>query len=274
MLSITPAPPWPNPSPARSRRHDPCSGWGAPPSFSPGVSASGVSPRPTHLLGAIPRRPVAFGAMNLLSIWPSHAFLGVALAIEFIGPLTVALLSSRHRADFIWPDTGYRRAAAALPLQVNTAGHRSWEPHWPGAGLSGASHAHWERAGALLGAQAPVLGMWGGHPCWSPFGLEGERGVIHRARDPHHHRGGAASSAHPLLFEMFAPRRLPSQELRHSHQRANRAMGALMDWYGWANNCPLSQWLGITAIIAASMGTTCRRVVDKPVPPEPKSGPA
>ena len=127
------------------------------------------------LLGAIPYG-LSLGAMNLLFYLAiARIPLGVALAIEFIGPLTVALLSSRHRADFIWLILAIAGLLLLLPLRAT---QQAIDPL--GAALALGAGLFWglymltgKRAGALLGSQAPALGMWVGTPLVLPFGLEG-----------------------------------------------------------------------------------------------------
>jgi inner membrane transporter RhtA len=145
--------------------------------------------------------------------------LGVALAIEFIGPLTVALLSSRHRADFIW----LILAIAGLLLLLPCGQHeQAIDPL--GAALALGAGLFWglymltgKRAGPCW-AQAPALGMWVGTLLVLPFGLEGAieasftvpviLTII-----------GAALERHPLLSRDVCPAPPSPQELRHSHQR-------------------------------------------------------
>ncbi|MFQ2499453.1 EamA family transporter [Aeromonas caviae] len=210
------------------------------------------------LLSAIPYG-LSLGAMNLLFYLAiARIPLGVALAIEFIGPLTVALLSSRHRADFIWLILAIAGLLLLLPLRAT---QQAIDPL--GAALALGAGLFWglymltgKRAGALLGAQAPALGMWVGTLLVLPFGLEG---AIEASFTVHVILTiigvGLLSSAIPYSLEMFALRRLPLKSYGILTS-GEPAMGALMGLVWLGEQLPLSQWLGIAAIIAASMGTT------------------
>ena len=210
------------------------------------------------LLGAIPYG-LSLGAMNLLFYLAiARIPLGVALAIEFIGPLTVALLSSRHRADFIWLILAIAGLLLLLPLRAT---QQAIDPL--GAALALGAGLFWglymltgKRAGALLGSQAPALGMWVGTLLVLPFGLEGAIEASFTVPVILTIIGvGLLSSASPYSLEMFALRRLPLKSFGLLTS-GEPAMGALMGLVWLGEQLPPSQWLGITAIIAASMGTT------------------
>lgn len=210
------------------------------------------------LLGAIPYG-LSLGAMNLLFYLAiARIPLGVALAIEFIGPLTVALLSSRHRADFIWLILAIAGLLLLLPLRAT---QQAIDPL--GAALALGAGLFWglymltgKRAGALLGTQAPALGMWVGTLLVLPFGLEGAIEASFTVPVILTIIGvGLLSSAIPYSLEMFALRRLPLKSYGILTS-GEPAMGALMGLVWLGEQLPPSQWLGITAIIAASMGTT------------------
>lgn len=210
------------------------------------------------LLGAIPYG-LSLGAMNLLFYLAiARIPLGVALAIEFIGPLTVALLSSRHRADFIWLILAIAGLLLLLPLRAT---QQAIDPL--GAALALGAGLFWglymltgKRAGVLLGTQAPALGMWVGTLLVLPFGLEGAIEASFTVPVILTIIGvGLLSSAIPYSLEMFALRRLPLKSYGILTS-GEPAMGALMGLVWLGEQLPPSQWLGITAIIAASMGTT------------------
>ncbi|MGL6458688.1 EamA family transporter [Aeromonas hydrophila] len=209
------------------------------------------------LLGAIPYG-LSLGAMNLLFYLAIERIpLGVALAIEFIGPLTVALLGSRHRADFLWLALAIVGLLLLLPLR---AAEQTLDPL--GAALALGAGVFWglymltgKRAGALLGARA-ALGMWVGALLVLPFGLGGASEATFALPVVLTIVGvGLLSSAIPYSLEMFALRRLPLKSYGILTS-GEPAMGALMGLLLLGEQLPPAQWLGIAAIIVASMGTT------------------
>ncbi len=164
--------------------------------------------------------------------------LGVALAIEFIGPLTVALLGSRHRADFLWLALAIVGLLLLLPLR---AAEQTLDPlgrRWrSGQGVLGLYMLTGKRAGALLGRRrrrwACGWGFAGAalRPRWC------ERGDLHPARGADHRGGRAALQRDPLLLEMFALRRLPLKSYGILTS-GEPAMGALMGLLLLGNSCP------------------------------------
>ena len=199
------------------------------------------------------------GLMNLLFYMAIERVpLGIALAIEFIGPLTVALLGSRRRGDFIW--LGLAVGGLLLVLPLRGAG-QSIDPL--GALLSLGAGVCWglyiitgRRAGRALGASTPAFGMAIGTLVVLPFGWgPASSGLLDPAILSVAVAVAVLSSAIPYTLEMYALRRLPPQSFG-TLTSCEPAVGALVGMTFLGESLPPSQLLGIAAIIVASVGTT------------------
>lgn len=87
--------------------------------------------------------------------------LGIAVALEFAGPLAVAVLASRHGTDFLWIALAVLGLAALLPL-----GHQSQSLDPLGIALALGAGFFWalyivfgQKAGTAHGSQATAIGM-------------------------------------------------------------------------------------------------------------------
>lgn len=200
---------------------------------------------------------VSLGFMNLLFYMSlEYIPLGIALAIMFTGPLAVALLTSRRRADFLWvalaiaglalllpnPDSGSRIDVQGVVLALGAGA--CWGIYIISGKKSGQVHGQGAAAiGIIVGAMAvapsglPYIGPALTSPALLALGL----GVA------------VLSSAIPYVLEMYALRRLPSNTFG-TLVSVEPAIGALMGMALLGETLPLMQWLAVALIICSSAG--------------------
>jgi inner membrane transporter RhtA len=199
------------------------------------------------------------GCMNMLFYLALKTIpLGIAIALEFTGPLAVAMLSSRRRVDFLW----IALAAAGVLLLLRLGGNTTTlDPRGTlyalGAGLFWAAYiVAGKRAGHDHGHQAPALGMVVGALIALPVGIA-HAGVA--LLSPSVLASGAVvallSSALPYSLEMVALTRLPAQTYG-TLVSAEPAVGALMALVLIGETLLPIQWFAIGLIVLASIGTT------------------
>ena len=208
-----------------------------------------------HLIGY----GVALGVMNLTFYLALRTLpLGVGVAIEFVGPLSVAVLSSRRSLDFAWIALAVAGLGLLLPI---------WRQSHPldpvGIGYMLAAGACWagyivfgQRAGRAQGRSATAIGMAVAALVVLPFGALNASGAL---LSPAVLLPGLAialmASVIPYSLEMFALTRLPVRVFGTLLSLAP-AVAALMGWLILHEALTPLQGIAIAAIVAASMGTT------------------
>jgi len=216
----------------------------------------------------------ALGAMNLCFYMSLRTIpFGIAVAIEFSGPLSVALLSSRRPLDFLWVLLAAAGLALLLPLghdvsTLDPAGMMfalAAAVFWATYVLFGkrASHLHAGHSvslGLFVAALVvvPVGVAHAGSALLSPMLLITGLGVA------------LISSAIPISLEMVALKRLSPQAfgIMASMEPAVAALLALALLNEYLS---ATQWLAIALIMAASVGSsvTAQRAKREPALPLP-----
>jgi inner membrane transporter RhtA len=198
------------------------------------------------------------GAMNLAFYLALDSIpLGIAVALELVGPLVLALIHSRHRIDLAWVALAVAGLAVLLPL--TGAGALPWK----GVILALLAGGCWalyivfgSRTGTENHGQAVALGMLAAAIVGAPLG------VIHAGTNlllaPILGIGVAIamlSSILPYSIELYAMNRLPTRTFGVL-MSVEPAVAALSGAILLGERLSALQWAGIAAVIAASAGST------------------
>ncbi|USI73987.1 EamA family transporter [Sphingomonas morindae] len=210
---------------------------------------------------------VALGTMNLLFYRALRTVpLGVAVAIEFVGPLGVAAASIRRPAEALWIALALAGLACLLPWHEAAHGvDRAGALYALGAGGLWAIYIlAGQRAGGALGAHAVAWGTLVAALVCAPIGIASAGRTL---LDPAVLGLGLLvallSSALPYSLEMIALTALPARAYG-TLTSLDPALAALAGLALLGERLAGVQWLGILAIVAASIGTT--RAL-RPTPP-------
>ena len=201
----------------------------------------------------------ALGFTNLMFYMSLRTIpLGLAIAIEFSGPLTVAVASSRKPIDFVWIGFAVIGLLLILPLGSHL-GHL--DPTGVlfafGAGVGWALYIVFgQRAGNAHGGQAVSIGLGVAALVAIPFGVaHAGRMLLSPAILASGLFVGILSSAIPYSLEMVALKRLPRRTFGVLLSM-EPAMGALAGLVLLHEQLDAKQWIAVGFTIVASVGCT------------------
>ena len=202
---------------------------------------------------------LALGCMNFLFYLALRTIpLGVGVALEFLGPLALALAGARRLLDFL------SIALAVAGLWVLRPIGDGISPIAPlcallavGAGVCWAIYIlSGQRAGAEHGPATVAMGSLIASVIFVPLGLLfASPGIWHWEILPLALLIALLSSAIPYSLEMIAMTRLPAR-IFGTLMSLEPAVAALSGMLFLGEQLTLPQWSGLLAIITASAGTT------------------
>ncbi|MGR5932615.1 threonine/homoserine exporter RhtA [Enterobacter asburiae] len=210
---------------------------------------------------------LSLGAMNYLFYLSIQTIpLGIAVALEFTGPLAVALFSSRRPVDFIWVVLAVLGLWFLLPLGQSVA-----EIDLTGAALALGAGACWavyiltgQRAGEEHGPATVALGSLIAAIVFVPIGMaQATESIWQWSVMPIGLAVAILSTALPYSLEMIALTRLPTR-IFGTLMSMEPALAAISGMVFLGETLTLTQTLALCSIIAASMGSTLT------MSPEPK----
>ncbi|MBA4791546.1 MAG: DMT family transporter [Pseudomonadota bacterium] len=203
---------------------------------------------------------IALGGMNLtfyLSL--SRIPLGVAVALEFTGPLLLAVATSRRPRDFLFAGMAIVGVALLLPVHAMAA-------HLDLVGVAYALTAgvFWavyivfgKRSSSVApGGTVAAMGMAIATIVALPAGIaQAGTALLSPALLPVALTVAVLSSAIPYSLEMIALKRLPAQTFSIL-MSGEPAMGAMFGLILLQEQLSANQWIAIALIVGASVGTS------------------
>ena len=195
--------------------------------------------------------------------------LGIVTALEFSGPLAVAVLSSRRALDFAWIGLAVAGLALLLPLSSASAGVDPVGAAFAlGAGVCWALYIVFgQKAGEDHGVQTTAIGVVIAAVIVLPFGIaQGGTARFTPRILPIALGVAVLSTAVPYVLEMVALARLPRKTFG-TLMSMEPAIAAVSGLALLGERLAAVQWVAISAIIVASIGTTLTAAARRDPPP-------
>lgn len=201
---------------------------------------------------------VTLGIMNLLFYNAIKTIpFGLAIAIEFTGPLAVALWTSRRASDLVWVALAVVGLGLILPLPgASDALDPTGMAYALAAGSCWALYIVFgQRVAKRYGAMATPMGMLAAALVVTPFGLyEAGSALLNTQWLVAGMAVALLSSAIPYTLEMYALNHLPKNTFSILLS-LEPAVGALAGWVVLSERLSASQWASMAFIIGACMGS-------------------
>lgn len=202
---------------------------------------------------------IALGGMNLLFYMSLRTVpLGIAVALEFTGPLAVAIFSSRKAIDFVWIGLAITGLLLLIPLGEGAQGiDLVGTTYALGAGVCWALYILFgQKAGADNGVQTAALGVIIAALFIAPVGIvHAGSALLTPALIPIALAVALLSTALPYTLEMIALTRMPTRTFG-TLMSIEPAFGALSGLLFLHEVLSVTQWIAILCIIMASVGAT------------------
>lgn len=203
---------------------------------------------------------LSLGMMNYLFYLALETIpLGIAVALEFTGPLAVAMFSSRRAIDFLWIILVIAGLGLLLPIGDNIHG---LDPlgilYALGAGVGWALYIVFgQRAGKGYGAATVSIGSLVAAFIFVPIGILQSSPDIMFSWSilPVALAIAILSTAFPYTLEMIALTRLPAKTFG-TLMSLEPCMGAFIGIIFLHEHLTLIQWVALAFIVLASIGST------------------
>ncbi|MGC5700998.1 threonine/homoserine exporter RhtA [Pseudomonas sp. NFXW11] len=202
---------------------------------------------------------MALGGMNFLFYMSLRSVpLGIAVALEFTGPLAVAIYASRKAIDFLWIALAIVGLLLLIPSgATETSLDLTGASYALGAGVCWALYILFgQKAGAENGIQTAALGVMIAALFVAPIGIvHAGSALLTPSLIPVALGVAVLSTALPYSLEMVALTRMPARTFG-TLMSIEPAFGALSGLLFLHEYLSLAQWMAIACIILASVGAT------------------
>ena len=201
---------------------------------------------------------LALGSMNFLFYQSIKTIpLGIAVGLEFTGPLAVALFSSRRKIDFLWISLVVMGLLALVPFKGSDNIDIPGVLYALSAGVCWALYIIFgQKAGNYYGTATVGIGAAVAAIIYVPIGIaSGGIGIFAPEYLPMALTVAILTSAMPYALEMMALTRMPAKTFG-TLTSLEPAIAAVFSFIILSEVLSMIQVIGIIAIILASLGAS------------------